>query len=114
MSAWDEYVAAIKGLHATAGFPSSRSLATKIGGVSHTTVNQVIQCRRLPGIVVLSRIVEAMDGVVGHFRELWKEAHAELRGAPPPPPGGVPVSTQERILAELVAIRELLEKMETM
>src|SRR5215217_5894814 len=65
-----ELVAALHDLHHRAGWPSLRRLAQD-AGCSHTTVSNVFSSPRLPPWGVLELVVEAMDGDVADFRELW-------------------------------------------
>lgn len=66
---------ALHGLHHRAGWPSLRTLAQQ-AGCSHTTVSAVFSSTRLPSWGVLELLVEAMNGDVAEFRELWLAASA--------------------------------------
>lgn len=72
-----ELVAALHDLHHRAGWPSLRQLARE-AGCSHTTVSNVFSAPRLPPWGVLELIVEAMDGTVAGFRELWLAAGRQV------------------------------------
>src|SRR3954452_806105 len=60
-------------LHHRAGWPSLRVLAHE-AGCSPTTVSTVFSSTRLPSWGVLELLVEAMDGDVHGFHELWLAA----------------------------------------
>jgi hypothetical protein len=70
----EEFVVALRVLHAQAGAPSTRSLATLTGTVSHTTVAEALAGRRLTSWPVVSRIVTALGGDQDQFRQLWQSA----------------------------------------
>lgn len=111
-SAWDRYLDEIRALHTAAGAPSSRTIAGLVTGekMSHTTVNDTLMGKRLPTWPVLDRIVAALGGDRERFLDLWGAVRTEAAGDPPMPP--LPsMSTNERILHELAAIRALLEKL---
>jgi len=65
---------AVRELHRQHGTPSSRALATAIGGISHSTVNDVIRGERLPTWPILSKIVVKLNGDEEVFRALWVDA----------------------------------------
>lgn len=67
----------LRKLHIRAGKPSSREVATSIGGISHTTVNNVIRGKRIPSWLVLSRIVRELGGDEALFRGLWAAVREE-------------------------------------
>lgn len=58
-------------LHRRAGHPSSRSLAIKIGGISHTTVNDILRLKRVPPWPTLEIIINALSGSPSEVYELW-------------------------------------------
>ena len=66
---------ALHGLHHRAGWPSLRTLAHE-AGCSHTTVSAVFSSPKLPSWGVLELLVEAMDGDVPDFHDLWLAASA--------------------------------------
>lgn len=68
----EELVGQLQVLHAHAGLPSSRAVAAKTGQVSHTTVAQALNGRRIPSWRTLMSIVQALDGDTEHFRGLWR------------------------------------------
>ncbi len=86
-----ELVDALHALHHRAGWPSLRSLARR-AGCSHTTVSHVFSAPRLPAWGVLELLVEAMDGDLPAFRELWLAASspAEAPGVGPDIAGRAP------------------------
>jgi TIR domain len=61
----------LRRLHVHAGEPSSRVLAERADGLSHTTVNQALKGRRIPSWPILARIVTALGGDEEEFRILW-------------------------------------------
>ena len=69
-----ELRAALRELHERAGEPSSRSIASIIGGMSHTTVNAALRGNKIPSWPVLSKIVKYLEGNEERFRELWADA----------------------------------------
>jgi hypothetical protein len=70
-----DLVDALHDLHHRAGWPSLRSLAAS-AGCSHTTVSAVLSSPRLPSWGILELLVEAMDGDVQLFHDLWLAASA--------------------------------------
>ncbi len=76
-----ELFSELRQLHVSAGEPSSRSIAESIGGMSHTTVNQVMRSRRIPSWPVLAKIVKQLGGDEISFRILWNSTRD----------GGVPI-----------------------
>jgi hypothetical protein len=70
-----DLVDALHDLHHRAGWPSLRSLAAS-AGCSHTTVSTVFSSPRLPSWGILELLVEAMDGDVQMFHDLWLAASA--------------------------------------
>ena len=62
---------AMRVLHVEAGEPSSRTIATAIGGISHTTVNYAIRGGEFPSWAVTEKVVTYLDGDVARFRKLW-------------------------------------------
>lgn len=77
----------IRTLHVLAGKPSSRAIATGVGGMSHTTVIQVLNRRRVPSWPVLSKIVGELGGKEEDFRILWvatKDSGASVSEMPSP------------------------------
>jgi len=93
-------VDALHALHHEAGWPSLRWLARE-AGFSHTTVSTVFSSPRLPSWGVLELLVEAMDGDVGEFHDLWLTASS----VDPAPPLAPRVAGRR---AELAAVRRHL------
>lgn len=78
---------ALKSLHVRAGEPSSRTVASAIGSMSHTTVSSAIRGDRVPTWPVLSKIVHYYSGDEEEFRQLWSATResgvsAEMPAAP--------------------------------
>ncbi|CUR56853.1 hypothetical protein NOCA1120231 [metagenome] len=93
---------ALHDLHHRAGWPSLRTLARGTG-VSHTTVSKMFSSAALPSWGTLELLVEAMEGDVAQFHDLWLAASTPTDGGRPPAP---------RIAgrrAELDAVRHHLE-----
>jgi hypothetical protein len=67
----------LRKLHVLAGEPGSREVATSIGGVSHTTVNNAIRGKTMPSWPVLSKIVKELGGDEALFRGLWAAVREE-------------------------------------
>ena len=116
--AWDAYIRHVRALHETAGSPSSRQVARRAtGGVSHTTVHDVIAGRRLPGWSVLSRVILALEADPAEIRPLWKAAYDELHPALPIPIAPRPMRDAQvspvelEIIQQLSSIRVMLEKL---
>lgn len=73
-----QFFRALRELHRKAGQPSSRSIAAKIGGTSHTTVASALRGPKVPTWPVVARLVEALDGDLDSIREFWIEAREPL------------------------------------
>ena len=71
---------ALHDLHHHAGWPSLRALARETG-VSHTTVSKAFSQPAVPTWGTIELLVEAMDGDVLAFRDLWLTASTPA-GAP--------------------------------
>lgn len=69
-----QFFQALRRMHRQADSPSSRALATKIGGMSHTTVNSALRGQKVPTWPVVAKIVDALGGDVEVMRQLWMEA----------------------------------------
>lgn len=76
------FFAALRDLVLRAGEPSSRSIATAIGGVSHTTVNLAIRGTKVPSWPITAKLVEHLGGDVEQFRSLWVETREPLEKKP--------------------------------
>ncbi len=68
------FMAALRELHALAGGPSTRAVATGAGGMSHTTVADALRGPFTPTWYVASGLVEYLGGDLDKFRELWAVA----------------------------------------
>lgn len=64
---------ALQGLHREAGKPSTRALAA-VADVSHTTVADVLSGQRVPPWPTLEKVVKALGGSPGEFRDMWSAA----------------------------------------
>ena len=95
-----DLVDALHDLHHRAGWPSLRTLARSCA-VSHTTISKTFSSSTLPTWGVLELLVEAMDGDVTTFHDLWLAASSPTGSAPTPQIAGR--------RAELVAVRRHLE-----
>lgn len=80
--------------------PSLRALARDVG-CAHTTVHQAMTGQFVPSLEMATRIVRALDGDTSVLEQLYTSRYGE---AP------VIRVTQREILAELRAIRRLLEE----
>jgi transcriptional regulator with XRE-family HTH domain len=62
----------LRDLHLGVGAPSTRQIAARTDGkISHTTVNNVLRCVRLPRWGHLELVLEALGGDVEAFRQAW-------------------------------------------
>lgn len=117
VTAWKQYHDALRELHLTVGAPSTRTIAKRTDSMSHTTVNDVLKGKRLPSWSVLEDIVLALiepesgEVHVPQFLHMWQAVRAEMGQPTPDCPDAPPLLPQEAILAELVAIRKLLEQL---
>lgn len=117
MSGWEDYLAALTRWRAEAGQPSSRRVAAMIGpGISHTTVNNTFNGRRLPSRATSRAILTTLGCPPDVADDLWTEARLErneAQGTPITFDG--PPSVNSQMLDELRAIRhdvrEMLELM---
>lgn len=64
---------ALRDLYIQAGEPSSRSIASAVGDVSHSTVNSALRGTKVPSWPILSKIVTQLSGDEEAFRDLWSE-----------------------------------------
>ncbi len=69
-----QFFRALREMHRLAGAPSSRTVAAKIGALSHTTVSSAMRGPKVPTWPVVARIVKALDGDLESIRELWIDA----------------------------------------
>lgn len=67
--------AAVVQLHTAAGRPSSRTVATAAGDMSHTTVNEFLNGNTVPSWPIVERIVTALNGDVDRFKEMWQAVY---------------------------------------
>lgn len=107
MSARDEWQDAIKRLYVDAGKPPSREVAARCD-VSHASVNDMVRGRRLPTWPTAVTVIEALDGSVGLFVDLWAGAELEAKLGRMPNQA-LPAGLSE-IVEELVEIRAALER----
>ena len=66
-------VVALGDLHLQAGKPSARAIARALGSISHTTVTEALNGRRVPSWPVLARIVKALGGDEEAFQRIWMD-----------------------------------------
>lgn len=71
------FAAALRELHALAGRPSTRAMAGKLTNVSHTTVAEALNGKRVPSWSAVRGIVRLLGGNEERFRELWVVATAK-------------------------------------
>ncbi|GAB1509826.1 hypothetical protein JCM33774_18670 [Actinophytocola sp. KF-1] len=76
-----ELVAALQSLHVQAGKPSMRSIATAVGDVSHTTVSEAINGKRIPSWPIVRSIVRYLNGDEESFHQLWVAANVDPAAA---------------------------------
>jgi hypothetical protein len=78
-SAEATFFGALRELYVRAGEPSTRTMATAIGGVSHTTLHAAIRGTTVPSWGVVSKLVTFLDGDTDTFRELWADTRPNAR-----------------------------------
>src|SRR2546423_10460771 len=71
------FAAALRELHGRAGRPSTRAMAGRLDDVSHTTVAEALNGKRVPSWSVVCGIVRLLGGDEERFRELWLVATAK-------------------------------------
>jgi hypothetical protein len=105
--AWGAYLDALRELHIEVGRPSMRAIARVAAQpVSHQTVNEMLNGKRLPSLSHMQTVVKVLDHKsIERMTELWMAAAAEQDRWPT---GGEPPTT---VLGELVAIHELLAEL---
>ena len=71
----------LRKLHLDAGQPSIRAIAGRIDRqgsktirVSHTSVHNILQGKRVPSWAMVEAIVTALGGNRPHFKKLWMQA----------------------------------------
>ncbi|RUL90860.1 toll/interleukin-1 receptor domain-containing protein [Verrucosispora sp. FIM060022] len=69
---------ALRELHVRAGEPSSRTIASAIGGTSHTTINLALKGPKVPSWPILAKLVEYLGGDSDRFQELWIETREKI------------------------------------
>ena len=74
---------ALRQAHRRAGEPSSRAIASAIGGMSHTTVNAALKGTKIPSWPILARIVEELGGELPEFQRLWIETREDPTDSKP-------------------------------
>lgn len=72
-------VGELRSLWIGAGLPSSRDVATRSGGVSHSTVSETISGKRIPTWPKYRLIVTALGGDEQRFAQLWADATSPAR-----------------------------------
>src|SRR3954469_5628698 len=96
-----ELVLALHQLHHRDGWPSLRKLAAVVG-VSPTIVSGIFSTARLPSWGALELLVEALQGDVGEFKELWFAAGSQS--------GAVLPAVIAGPVAELAVVRRHLRR----
>jgi hypothetical protein len=76
---------ALRQIHRRAGEPSSRAIASAIGGMSHTTVNSLLKGTKIPSWPILAKVVEQLGGDLPEFQRLWIETRESSADAPTRP-----------------------------
>ncbi|MGC5010132.1 hypothetical protein ACLQ2R_05150, partial [Streptosporangium sp. DT93] len=92
----DTLRARLQRLHRHSGKPSTREIARRAQGISHTTVHGVLRCAKNPRWGQLELVVEALGGEVQEFKALWvavldaedHQATALIPVDDPPAPAG--------------------------
>ncbi|EOD68574.1 helix-turn-helix domain-containing protein [Amycolatopsis vancoresmycina] len=62
---------ALRKLHLKAGKPSTRKIAGGVGGVSHTTVNEMLRGSRVPAWELVEKVGRFLEGDESELRTLW-------------------------------------------
>lgn len=86
-------IEALRALHLRAGRPSARAMAAAIGNVSHTTVAEALNGKRVPSWPIMQSIVGHLGGDEAAIHALWVEA------VEPSPAEDVDNSTGDHFLA---------------
>ena len=74
---------ALRALHLAAGRPSARSISRALDqAVSHTTIADLLNGRRIPSWAITQRVVAHLNGDEGKFRYLWGQASEESGATP--------------------------------
>lgn len=74
MTPEESFAAALRKLHLAAGKPSSRRIAGEVGGLSHTTVNEMLRGSRVPAWNLVDKVCRFFGGDVDELRALWMAA----------------------------------------
>ncbi|MFF1608811.1 helix-turn-helix domain-containing protein [Amycolatopsis sp. NPDC058278] len=61
----------LRELHLLAGKPSSRKIAQAVGGVSHTTVSELLRGARVPAWDIVEKVCRFLSGNLEEVRSLW-------------------------------------------
>lgn len=123
---WADYYTALQDLWRNAGTPSSRNIQVIIcrttdRDISHTTVNDVIQGRRIPAFNTLEVIVQALGGDIEQFRKLWVDLIKVDSTVPHMPTIGARVAGRpnnvlvavENVQTDVAEIKHMLERLLT-
>lgn len=97
----------LKDLHLQAGAPSSRRIAAQAGGISHTTVNNLLTGRVTPRWEYVQAIVQALEGDEEMFHRFWMDARRSIDAcvARDTPPARGQVDNQPILPGDQVLIR---------
>lgn len=68
-----EFARQLRALRIQAGNPTHRHIAV-LAGVSHPTVGEALQAKRVPSWAAAGKIVTALGGDPGSFLESWQAA----------------------------------------
>ncbi|MCR6482711.1 hypothetical protein M8542_07770 [Amycolatopsis sp. OK19-0408] len=71
MTPEESLAAALRKLQLRAGKPSSRKIAGAVGGVSHTTVNEMLRGSRVPAWELVAKVGGFLEGDEAELRTLW-------------------------------------------
>lgn len=66
-------------LHMSMGAPSSRTIADSLADISHTTVSETLNGRRVPGWEKTRMIGEYLGADMGVLQQLWAQGMTEYR-----------------------------------
>jgi tetratricopeptide (TPR) repeat protein len=85
---------ALRDLYEAAGKPSARSISRDLADVSHTTVADLLNGRRIPSWAIARRVIAFLGGDEASFKQLW-DIDADTPGAAGPDGGAgiFPAST---------------------
>ncbi|GLY42022.1 hypothetical protein Amsp01_080450 [Amycolatopsis sp. NBRC 101858] len=74
MTPEESLASALRRLHLRAGRPSTRKIASEVGGVSHTTVNEMLRGSRVPAWDFVKKVGRYLNGDEGELWSLWSAA----------------------------------------